>query len=246
MTAPHTPLDILTPTPSATIDQSSLTNSSGSPVITGAYLATNGLALVIVSGNVSLPSNTLPSMTAPGTVFRDESDHGGSLQMTGFSTGEIGGRFTENTIPSLTAGTYTAGIYNVVGQYSSSGYQGNTYALLTTGTLNVTSSGTNPQPNASSPSVSVAGVSGFTVSVQYANMPVGDVIEALAYNSQSSSWIARTTSLSNTTGSVSLVLPSNTPSGQYYVVAVDGNGNAVEARDASNNIYPATAPFTIK
>ncbi len=120
--------------PSATINQSSLTTGSATPVISGTYSNTGAMALAICAGNASLPINSLPNC-----VFVDHSDHGGSLQTT--STSATSGTFVDNYAPSLASGTYTVGVYTYQNIYTSAGYQGPSgITLLTTGTLTVNAS----------------------------------------------------------------------------------------------------------
>lgn len=95
---------------SATIDKNSLATNSSTPTITGTFsnfnldaLKNGGLYIVIVGGNSTLPSNSIPSSTA----YIDTSDKNGNIQFTLASSGN----FSAPVMTSLASGTYTVGIY---------------------------------------------------------------------------------------------------------------------------------------
>ena len=108
---------------SATIDQSSLSTESAKPTITGTVQSANGIGIFI-------SSQPLPAVNPDPGLYSDESDHGGGVILTG-------GRFSDTVNTALPAGTYHVGVYSVVGNYTSNGFQGNTYTLLTAGMLTV-------------------------------------------------------------------------------------------------------------
>ncbi|MEI6864340.1 MAG: hypothetical protein WCK46_03210 [Candidatus Adlerbacteria bacterium] len=89
----------------ATLDQSSLISDSATPTITGTYLKTTGLEIIIAKGN--LPQTAPLIEPVPGEVWSDRSDHGGGIVLSGDSSGAF--RSTVTTL--LPDGTYTVGVY---------------------------------------------------------------------------------------------------------------------------------------
>lgn len=98
------------------------------------------------------------------------------------------------------------------------------------------------------PNVSVSNISGSAVTVNYANMPSGATFEIFPYPMLSGTtpvFKQKFSQNGSPSGSNDVVLPAGTQSTQYYVVAVDSAGAAIQAKDASGNTYPVSTQFTI-
>jgi hypothetical protein len=138
------------------------------------------------------------------------------------------------------AGTYTATLVTAATCAPlAGGGCGVQQALLGTVTITVTGN------SSTQPFISVQSISRLTAAIQYANLPFGTALEV--FYQQATGTPIRVQGFSNTaptSGTTDLSLPDNTQDGQYYVVAVDASGNAVEAQDASGNMYPVSAWFT--
>jgi len=92
-------------------------------------------------------------------------------------------------------------------------------APLTTGTPTIGSispSGT--------PAISVASVSGLSITLQYSNMPPA-ALKVFNNTSSAPIWTQELNGNGSTSGTTSFTLPNGTPSGQYIIEATDANGN---------------------
>ncbi|MCF7816168.1 MAG: hypothetical protein K9M10_04165 [Candidatus Pacebacteria bacterium] len=98
-------------------------------------------------------------------------------------------------------------------------------------------------PVASKPSLSIVSHTGLSITVRYASFPKN--AELRAYYQQAVGEPALKKTLTDSSATITLELPSGSQSGQYYLVAVNSNGSAVEATDASGNVYPVSAWVTI-
>lgn len=119
----------------ASLDQSSLTSDSATPTITGTYLKTTGLEIIISKGNLPQIASLLEPI--PGEVWSDRSDHGGGIVLSGDSSGSF--RSTVTTL--LPDGTYNVGVYfdSVYYPQTEENLARDVRTLLTQGTLIVQS-----------------------------------------------------------------------------------------------------------
>lgn len=96
---------------SATLNQSSLVSNLSKPTITGTFVGTTGVEVLIAKND--LPERTLLSDSIPGMVWDDRSDHGGGVILSGAPPGT----FSNPVTTSLPDGTYHVGVYIVTYYY---------------------------------------------------------------------------------------------------------------------------------
>jgi hypothetical protein len=263
------------PTTSATINQSSLTTTSGTPTITG---SASGLSTVYVvvsannqaghsQGNISvlngqwstiitpLAETTLPSGTYQVSVYSSYSDPTNgvaplttgtltintpqasvapSCSINGPQSASVGQPFT---ISWTSTNASSADLEPIYGSVSVNGSEQVTEGNSGTARFVLSLSGSNgtgqctayisvsPSTSPSgTPAISVANVSGISITLQYSNMPPA-ALKVFNNTSSTPIWTQELNWNGSTSGTTSFTLPNGTPSGQYIIEATDANGN---------------------